>query len=233
MVYKILSFGGGVQTMALLLKIGKQMDYVIFADTGGEHDETYEYMNLHVKKYCNENNIKFVRVYSKYGKTLYDYCWDKHIVPSIKFRDCTSKFKIAPIRRFLRKELGITRADPCEMNIGISWDEVDRMNESNVLYVKNKYPLVDERITRSDCEMIIATQGYPIPPKSGCFFCPFAKSADLLNPKYKARTIALEENNSRFPEIKLRGMGKYVKPIRELSEKDLAKDGCKTGYCMV
>lgn len=233
MTYKILSFGGGVQTMALLLKIGKQMDYVIFADTGGEHQETYVYMNFYVKKFCKENDIKFIRVYSKYGKTLYDYCWDKHIVPSIKFRDCTSKFKIAPIRKFLRKELGITRKDPCEMNIGISWDEADRINESNVLYAVNKYPLIDEKITRDDCKLLIESYGYPCPPKSGCFFCPFAKSSDLLNPKYRERTMALEENNSRFPEIKLRGMGKYVKTVRDLTTKDAEKDGCKSGYCMV
>jgi 3'-phosphoadenosine 5'-phosphosulfate sulfotransferase (PAPS reductase)/FAD synthetase len=83
--------------------------YVIFADTGGEHQTTYDYITDYIAPFCEAHNINFVRVYNKYGKTLYDYCWDKKIVPSIKFRDCTSKFKISPIRKFMRKELGIDR----------------------------------------------------------------------------------------------------------------------------
>jgi 3'-phosphoadenosine 5'-phosphosulfate sulfotransferase (PAPS reductase)/FAD synthetase len=113
--YHILSFGGGRQTVALLLLMkdllkNNDKAYVIFADTGGEHQETYDYISDYIVPYCNLNNIKFVRVHNKYGKTLYDYCWDKRIVPSIKFRDCTSKFKIAPIRKFIRDELKVTRS---------------------------------------------------------------------------------------------------------------------------
>lgn len=236
MTYKILSFGAGVQTTALLYMMGKDMDYVVFADTGNEHHETYDYIQKHVTKYCIENNIKFVRVYNKYGKTLYDYCFDKKIVPSIKFRDCTSKFKISPIRRFLRKELGITRHDKAEVYIGISWEEIHRMHESNVQYVENKYPLVDLRMTREDCKKKILDMGYPIPPKSGCVFCPFSTSSDLVNPLYVDKTIALEENCSRFPEIKLRGIGKNVKTVRELvvvGDNNQDREGCKSGYCMV
>ena len=243
--YHILSFGGGRQTVALLLKMKKLFSnnskaYVIFADTGGEHQTTYDYITDYIVPFCEANNINFVRVHNKYGKTLYDYCWDKKIVPSIKFRDCTSKFKISPIRKFMRKELGIDRKHPCNVYIGISADEADRMNASNVKYAKSVYPFVDgyrsycePGMTVDDCAKFVSEEGYPVVPKSGCWFCPFAQTLDLLNPIYHSKTVALEENNSRYPEIKLRGMGKNVKSVKDLTLNETQRDSCKSGYCMV
>lgn len=244
--YHILSFGGGRQTVGLLLKMRRlfrrnSKAFVVFADTGGEHQETYDYLNDYVIPFCIANEINFVRVFSKYGKTLYEYCWDKKIVPSMKFRDCTSKFKIAPIRKFIREELGVTRNKPCYVHIGISYDEADRMSASNVLYAKSVYPLIDgykeycePEITLENCIQTVKDEGFPPVPKSGCWFCPYAQVEDLLDPRYKDKTIALEEHNSRFPEILLRGMKeKKVKPVRELTKDDIPLGVCKTGYCMV
>lgn len=244
--FYILSFGGGVQTVALLLQIAPFFSnnpkaYVVFADTGNEHPETYEYIGEYVIPFCLKNNINFEIVYNKYDKTLYDYCFDKRIVPSIKFRDCTSKFKIAPIRRYIRETLGLTRENVGYMFIGISYDEADRMNPSNVKYAKNVYPFIDGykeyfedgKLTRNDCYDIIKSHGWSVPPKSGCIMCPFSSSADLLDPRYVEMNIRLEENNSRFPEIKLRGMGKSVKTVRELSTSDEANDQCRSGFCFV
>ena len=243
--YHILSFGGGRQTMALLLKMRKLFSnnpkaYVVFADTGGEHQTTYDYIRDYVVPFCEINGINFVRVHSKYGKTLYEYCWDKKIVPSIKFRDCTSKFKISPIRKFMREKLNIKRSHPCNVYIGISYDEAHRMNVSNVKYAKSVFPFVDgyreyceSHITVENCAEIVKSEGFPKVPKSGCTFCPFAQTLDLLNPQYKKDTIALEENNSRFPDIKLRGYGKNVKTVRELTDNDATNGSCKSGYCMV
>lgn len=235
---KIMSFGAGVQTQAMLFTIGKKMDYIVFADTGNEHQETYDYINNYSIPFCKINNIPFVRVYNKYGKTLYEYCWDKKIVPSIRFRDCTSKFKIAPIRKFVRKELLVDRKHPCKMYIGISYDEATRMNPSNVKYAINQYPLIDgfddllpPKTTRDDCKKIIQKQGFPLPPKSGCTFCPYASPVDLLDERYRDKTIALEENNSRFPELLLRGMQNRTKPIRELLVSDERHETCGSGVC--
>ena len=244
--YHILSFGGGRQTWALLLKMkelfaNNKKAFVIFADTGGEHQTTYDYINEHVVPFCKLHNIQFIRVYSKYDKTLYEYCWDKKIVPSIKFRDCTSKFKIAPIRKFIRAKLKVTRSHPCYVYIGISYDESTRMNVSNVKYAISVFPLVDgykeycpPELTVADCKKIVIDAGYPEVPKSGCWFCPFMNVTDLLDPQYREQIIKLEENNSRFPEILLRGVSKSkVKPIRETTKSDAANASCKSGYCMV
>lgn len=243
--YHILSFGAGRQTWYLLLRMTKLFSnnpkaFVVFSDTGGEHQETYDYLNEYIIPYCELHKINFVTVKRK-GKNLYEYCFDKKIVPSMKFRDCTTKFKIAEFRRFLRDFLKIKRNNPCNVYLGISYDEADRMNVSNVQYARTVFPLIDgyreycdPETTIEDCKTYVEAQGFPPIPKSGCFFCPYAQTEDLLNPKYKELTIALEENNSRFPEILLRGISKNkVKPVRELTEKDITIGSCKSGMCFV
>ena len=46
---RFLSFGGGVQTTSVLLM--DQYDEIIFADTGNEMPETYDYMKRYIAPY--------------------------------------------------------------------------------------------------------------------------------------------------------------------------------------
>ena len=60
-----LSFGAGVQTTAMLILIAKgeiEADAVIFADTGAEHPETYEYIENYDKPLCEKVGIPFMTV---------------------------------------------------------------------------------------------------------------------------------------------------------------------------
>ena len=57
--------------------------------------------------------------------------------------------------------------------IGISLDEVSRMKTSRTPWVDNMYPLVDAKLRRSDCSAIVVDNGFGIPRKSSCVFCPF------------------------------------------------------------
>ncbi len=50
--------------------------------------------------------------------------------------------------------------------IGIAADEAHRQPDKI-------RPLVDWGITRADCVRIIESAGLPVPPKSGCWLCPF------------------------------------------------------------
>ena len=52
-------------------------------------------------------------------------------------------------------------------------DEWHRMRTSDVKYITNRYPLVDLRMTRTNCAEWLARQGLEQPPKSACGFCPF------------------------------------------------------------
>lgn len=226
----ILSYGGGVQTTAMLYMNPKRYKALAFSDTGNEHPETYQYINDYIIPFCKLNGIDFIRVYNSYGKTLYEYCYDKKIVPSMKYRDCTFKFKIYPIRRLIRILYKATRFKPEIVDIGISFDESDRMNESKVQYIKNEYPLIDGKFNRRQLKKIIRILGFPVPIKSGCWFCPYSRRYDK---RFHNQVIKLEENNSRFPEILLKGMAnKKVKPIRQLLEQDVDIT-CTSGYCFV
>lgn len=89
-------------------------------------------------------------------------------------RQCTSNYKIDPIRRRLRvlmKEHGVKRV---RQQQGISFDEaVKRMRVSDVQYIENAYPLVDLRMDRQACKRWLSEHGYPIPGKSACIGCPY------------------------------------------------------------
>jgi hypothetical protein len=88
-------------------------------------------------------------------------------------RSCTVDFKINVVGKWL-KQNGAKESDKAIVAIGISTDEMQRMNSKNPQkYQVVEYPLIDLRLSRSDCKQIIRDAGLPVPPKSSCFFCPF------------------------------------------------------------
>ena len=62
---RFLSYGAGMQTFALLVMAEQgeiQIDEVVFADTGGEHPETYAHIEKVAKPICNRMGIPFMTV---------------------------------------------------------------------------------------------------------------------------------------------------------------------------
>ena len=102
---KIASFGCGVDSVAGLLlskEQGIKYDEIIFADTNeAERPETYAYLEYFEKK----SGFKITKVKSHLGK-IYDYYFNKKVQPTKFRRDCTGKFKISPIRKYLREKYG-------------------------------------------------------------------------------------------------------------------------------
>jgi len=93
-------------------------------------------------------------------------------------RQCTSEYKIVPIRRKVRELLSIAgRRSPktpvAEQWIGISIDEALRMKPSFEGWQVNRWPLIERGMTRRDCLRWLARHDYPLPPKSACIGCPF------------------------------------------------------------
>ena len=93
-------------------------------------------------------------------------------------RQCTGDYKIAPIRRKVRELLGIAgrrspKAPIAEQWIGISLDEVLRMKPSFEPWQINRWPLIEQGMTRLDCLRWLDRHDYPLPPKSACIGCPF------------------------------------------------------------
>ena len=201
-----LSFGGGVNTVALmvmLIREGAPLDGVIFADTGGETPDTYRSVEV-AKEYLGEHGVPFTTVQARPRETdLYGTALRRRVIPSVQWRWCTRDFKVRPIHRYY-KELR------CHVNqyMGIALDEVHRMKDSREPFITNIYPLIDNRLTRSDCIDLIEDAGLPVPQKSGCFFCPFNSTErwrQLLEfyPVLFDKAIELEENSKHFPNQRL------------------------------
>ncbi len=180
----ILSLGAGVQSSTLLLmavqgEIG--IDAAIFADTGWEPPAVYEWLT-YLKGEAAEAGIPVHRVAS--GNLRADAlsgqssAWMPLFVRNLDGgegmlrRQCTSNYKIAPIRRELRAQ-GFSRSHPVRLIIGISLDEAHRMRDSDVQYIEHVYPLVDQRLRRTDCLTWLTSHGYPSPAKSSCIGCPY------------------------------------------------------------
>jgi hypothetical protein len=190
---KILSLGWGVQswTLAAMAALGEipMPDYAVHADTTHEMQGTYS----HAAKWTpwlEEHGVPVVTVQATEklvamsdGET-YEENTNGMLIPAytVKLqnlemgqvhRQCTTQWKIAPLRRFARSIIGKTSPECVEMWMGISLDEWQRMRTADVKYIKNVYPLVDRRLSRSYCAAWLEEHGLDIPPKSACTFCPY------------------------------------------------------------
>lgn len=204
----ILSYGGGINSSALffyLIDNHKPIDLLIFADTGEESKSTYNAVER-MKLECKKHSIEFVTVQSTYGK-LYDYYFSHKTVPSMMRRDCTSKFKVAPIRQYIRARYG--KQQRFIMYIGIAVDEFTRMTMSDVKYIVYTYPFCDAKLTRQDNINILQQHKFPA-SKSGCVGCIYNKKSNWIkllreDPKEFDRWLLLDVQNRRYPEVLLCG----------------------------
>lgn len=200
---QVLSFGAGVNStaiLALFIKGAIELDLVIFADTGGEHPLTYKYIEETVKPLLERLNLPLVIVQSKLG-SLYDHFFLKRLIPTCHFRQCTVKFKIRPLKRYLKARFG----KDYTTILGIDSGEKRRVPKKREGF---SFPLVERGITRRGCVKLIEKAGLPIPRKSGCFFCPFMSKRNWLDllreyPHLFDKAQALEENGQKYPSLTL------------------------------
>ena len=98
-------------------------------------------------------------------------------------RLCTRDFKRTPIRHKLRELLGypfparLPKGVLVEQAIGFPLDELGRTFCSDVQWIVNTFPLIDQCMRKHDCARWLTAHGYPIPPKSSCRFCPYHNNA--------------------------------------------------------
>lgn len=217
----VLSYGGGVNSTALMVLLIQRkipLDYIIFADTGSERPETYSYLK-HARRYAEKHYIPFKIVKVRNGDSLYDRCKRRKVIPSKTWRWCTRDLKIRPIYAFYR-----SLHSQIFQYVGIDYDEVHRMKDNKVDYVKNVYPLIDYKIGRQQCIEIIKEAGLLIPVKSGCYFCPFRNNEDWADlyrrhPDLYKKAMVLEESSKYMPKqtlhpLTLRGLAKAIKHER-------------------
>lgn len=197
----VLSFGAGVNSTAILALVanGKYPlpNLIVFADTGAENPKTY----CHIQAMKNLFPIQIVRR----EQNLYDFCIEKKVIPSRMLRWCTDKWKIRPIREFVSQEATYI--------FGFAKGEENRAKNAEA-----EYPLIDRCIDRNGCINIIKEVGWEVPPKSGCFFCPFQHKLEWLalrenQPPLWKKAIELEQNAlQRYDKMFLYG----DRPLEEL-----------------
>lgn len=195
----VLSLGAGVQSTTLALMAGEgrlaRPDAAIFADTGWEPAAVYAHLDRLAVE-LERAGIPLYRV--RKGNLRADAINPTHRYASIPYyvrnpdgtngmgrRQCTAEYKLAPINRKVRELLGAAPPDfrrvptgrVAEQWIGFSADEVGRITDSRVRYVRPRYPLIELGMDRKACERWLRSRGWATVQKSACVGCPFHGNA--------------------------------------------------------
>ncbi len=178
MMPEIVSYGAGVNSTALAVLLANEgrRIHLVFADTGGEHEETYAALET-MAGWAEKRGLPLtiIRPPSPYhipskNRTVEDYCLAYRVIPLIGWRWCTWGWKRDPIAKWKREN-----APDAPMHIAIAADEAHRAVGEDVLY-----ELVARQIGRPECKEIIRQEGLPVPPKSGCWFCPYQRWSQAM-----------------------------------------------------
>jgi len=239
------SYGGGTQSAAIAVLIleGKlpMPDIICMADTAREVQETWDYL---------ERVVRPAGIDVKIIPHSYAY-WDLYkgaagdlLIPAFTRQSgkvgkmhpfCSNEWKQRPVRRWLREQ-GVTE---CDLWLGISTDEVERMKVSDVQWQRNVYPLIEIIPTsRRQCVSLVERHGWPTPPKSRCFMCPNMSPSHWRTlrdkaPEDFAKAVELErELQTLDADIYLHKLG--IPLTDAVAQSDLQSDmfdGCDSGFC--
>jgi len=243
------SSGGGVQSSAIAALIcqGKlpKPDLAVMADTGREYSPVWDYMSEYVipdlrkagvELHIAGHELATVDLWTgKEGKTLIIPAFtDKSGKPGALPKYCNSEWKVRVVQRFCRQH-GIKDADQW---IGFTTDEMDRMRVYHDKATwQHLYPLIDMRLRRSDCFSIIEQMGWPEPPRSACWMCPFRSDQEWQIMKEECpsdfeKAVKLEAEVHEYdPNAFLHRSCKPIGAVDLTSEPDLFSKPCNSGVC--
>jgi 3'-phosphoadenosine 5'-phosphosulfate sulfotransferase (PAPS reductase)/FAD synthetase len=226
----VLLYGGGVNSTAAaigMFQCGIPIDLIIFADTGGEHPHTYEYIKSFNNWLCAHGLPAVTMVYytDKDGNrlTLENECLRGSKLPSIAYgvKSCSIKHKINPQEKFCNNfpVCKAVRANGHRVTQYIGYDagETRRVEHAAIVgekdkkYIK-KYPLHEWGWNRDECVRVIERAGLPVPQKSSCFFCPSMKKNEIQAlwekyPQLFQRAIEMERTAAKTL-TSIKGLGR-------------------------
>ena len=259
----IISWGLGLQSTALCVMSAFQdygiqkVDYVINSDTMFEHSYSYEIRDFYTDYLTNLGMSVHIVSNGDISKpTVHNELplWTETGAP-LK-RQCTGHYKIKPIRIKTRDLLGLslsntgrTKKGSVIMYLGITYDESERVKNSNRQYIINYFPLVDLKLNRNDCVNYLKNKGLPVPNKSCCIHCPYQgiKQWKFVKDNYPNDfKLAVEYDESiRIPTKSMLDRGIYtgnlyiwsrLEPLDNANFNDLidsSADMCDEGYCFI
>ena len=143
-------------------------------------------------------------------------------------RNCTSDYKLKPIRRKCVELTGGRKAGSVNMWIGISTDEAHRMKPSRVKYINNEYPLIDKRMSRKDCKKWLDNNGFGDTPKSSCIGCPFHSDSQwrsLTKDEFDDACYVDEMIRDKWGKEARQFLHKTCYPLREIDFRSLEDMG--------
>ena len=223
---KILSFGGGVDSSAILtmhlMEKDLGIDHVVFADTGAESKATYANVEF-FKGLCADAGLPF-NIVAKDGENITEWVTRLGIVPVMPGGShvCSKKYKGDVIQKWIDQTFP---GEEITYLIGIEAEEghrTERFTKPKGDMNTYEYPLVEMGMNRQDCVDLFAKYGVEV-AKSSCVFCPFMSPKeikDIRNDPEAWETIKLVEK--RFSE---------TSPVRHQAWIDAGKPLNKGGRC--
>ena len=270
-----ISYGGGVQSTALLVLaanrdpefeevMGGPVTDAVFANVGddSEHPATLEFVRNVATPWAAERGVTVHEVSRVRRDGTVETLWgrltregSRSLPIPIRMdngapgrRSCTADFKIHVLGKWLKAH-GASADNPATVAIGISTDEIQRLNNKRVeAYERPVYPLVEMGWDRSQCQQLnIDTFGVAV-PKSSCFFCPFHRPHTWAvmardEPDLFQRSVDLERllNDRRAELGKDRvWLTRFARPLNEAvapAQEPLFRneydgpEGCDEGHC--
>lgn len=189
---RVLSLGAGVQSTTLALmaahgEIGPMPDCAIFADTGDEKRATYRTIDW------IEKQVPFtIHRVRRPGGTLAEHTIEAFAsgingsTPGFYTKNpdgrlpfyCSKEFKTRAVITKCRETIGLQPKQrgpsgiAVEVWIAFTRDEASRMRPAEPPWMQNRWPLIEVGLRRSDCPAWLVRNGYPVPVKSACVYCP-------------------------------------------------------------
>ncbi len=179
----VLSYGGGIQTVAMCLLVEQGIlpppARIVAADTGREVQSTWDYLHEIVRPRMARigldvevapHSLATVDLYAKNGDVLLPVFTKTGKFPTF----CSIEWKARVVQRHLRAQ----DIHDARIWIGFSVEERKRVKARAPGLWQRTYPLLDLMLTRNDCEHVISAAGLPLPSKSSCFMCPHRNNAE-------------------------------------------------------
>lgn len=220
----ILSFGGGVDSTALLaIHLNRDeaaaltgrtreeidaalpmFDAVVFSDPGAEFPKTYENVET-AAAICADAGLRFETV-RKDGENIVEWLERLGNLPLLPGAGhvCSLKFKAEVLHKWAESQY----AGTITWAIGIEANEGHRKFTSKETDTHQCiHPLVELGLDRADCERILRHLWPTTVEKSSCFFCPFQTKEELKDlhdnhPDLWAKCQEIEENFKVMSVIK-------------------------------
>jgi len=244
---KVLSWGGGVQTRAILRLVldgrFERPDAIVFADTHGEKARLYREALPRDRSDAEAAGIPFLigsagslaeTIEAGPGVFLPAFTFSEH-APEGRFphKSCTARFKV-DVLLALYKAQGW---ESVETWIGYSEDEIDRVKPSPVAWIENRFPLLELKMRRGDCEAVLVRAGLPV-IKSACVFCPNQSRAMWQDVRNSPEDWALAQRVDAVVRDRVEGCETFIhrgrKPLAQvvqMPQPSLFGDECDSGYC--